>query len=685
MHADYQNAMIKSLKLKMAVIIALLCVILLVIQGYSTLHKVKPDSENLLDSVYDEQTEHFASVINSWLKDATSSVAAADTVVGAVGLVNDGKDLLTVLTKLYNANDMAHDVYVQFEDGTFLSGSGYIPDASYDGRTRAWYTDAMATPDKFYFSSPYVDSQTGKLIVTISRSFDYGTMKGVAALDVLIDTLFTGIDTLTENAGKDGGYIFLTTADGSMVYHPNDAFESTADQVLNVKDLDIDYVKMAEDEDADAIKDYDGKEIYVTAKEIEGVGWMLYYVSPAENYDSIVDSLQQHILTIIIICLVVAILVAVGTGVIIAAPISVASKKVKALSDDVKCGNADLTKDITIKSKDEIGKLVASVNELKNAMSDIISTINDASDQLVTNVEGLKSAADKTADNVTAISNTMEEMSATSQQTSHSTNDVAQQINDITTLTERVSQNAVDKTNDISQNLEQLNRLRVDIKDKDEDMLYRLNDAIARLQEKIKDTQKVEDIRVMTQGISEVASQTNLLALNASIEAARAGEAGKGFAVVASEIGNLAENSANMANNIQTVSNDVLAIVEQLVRAAEELSEIMLKISSENTEQKKQLIADYVQSLNDCYDAMSAISTDNREITSSILSIQDSISFIDTAVEENAQGVTSVADGTLVLVAASEDVKNEADSIHRISANLRNQVGGFTYHSDSVQ
>lgn len=673
--------MIKSLKLKMAIIIALLCIVLLVVQGYSTLRKVEPDSENLLNSVYDEQTEHFAAVINSWLKNATSSVASAETVVGAVGLANNGKDLLASLTRLYNENDLAHDVYVQFEDGTFLSGSGYVPDADYDGRTRPWYTEAAADPSSFHFSAPYVDSETGKLTVTISRYFQFEGTTGVAAFDVLIDTLFTGIDTLTEKAGKDGGYIFLTTADGSMVYHPNSAFESTADNVLNVKDLDIPYVEMAEDDDADAIKDYDGKKVYVTAKEIEGVGWMLYYVSPAENYDGIVNSLKRHILTIIIICLVVAVLVAVGAGILIAAPITAASKRVKTLCDEVKNGNADLTQDITIHSKDEVGRLVESVNELKNAMGDIISTIHVASDQLVTNVDGLKSAADKTADNVTAISNTMEEMSATSQQTSLSTSEVAQQINDITTLTERVSQNAVDKTNDISQNLDQLNRLRVDIKNKDEDMLYRLNDAIARLQEKIKDTQKVEDIRVMTQGISEVASQTNLLALNASIEAARAGEAGRGFAVVASEIGNLAENSANMANNIQTVSNDVLAIVEQLVRAAEELSEIMLKISNENTEQKRQLIADYVQALNDCHGAMSAISTDNREITSSILSIQDSIRFIDTAVEENAQGVSSVADGTLVLVAASEDVKNDADSIDRISADLKQQISGFTYRA----
>lgn len=320
---------------------------------------------------------------------------------------------------------------------------------------------------------------------------------------------------------------------------------------------------------------------------------------------------------------------------------------------------------------------MAAVNELKNAMGSIISDINGASDKLIANVEGLKSAADRTSDNVNAISSTMDEMSASSQSTSESTNLVAGQINDITTLTENVSRNAMEKTSEISTILNKLDNVREDIKKKDENMLERLNDAISKLQDKISDTKKVEEIQIMTQNISEIASQTNLLSLNASIEAARAGEAGRGFAVVAGEIGTLADNSSDMAANIQRVSDDVLAIVEQLVKAAEELSDIMLKISEENTEDKNKLIESYIHSLSECYDAMSSISDDNNEITSSISAIKSSIGSIDVAARENAQGVINVAEGTNVLVNASEDVIDGAESIDEISSNLREHVRGF--------
>ncbi|MBR4760822.1 MAG: methyl-accepting chemotaxis protein [Lachnospiraceae bacterium] len=671
--------MFKSLKLKIIVIIAVLCTAVLLIQSYSTLHSMEKSTETSLNESYNIRTDYFASEINGWLIDGTATVKAVETAVidSELGGPTDG--IVKTLTDSTDNDELAAMVYVQMADGLFLNGSGWVPPEDFDGRTRVWYQMALDAKGKLCYSSPYVDANTGDLIVTVSKYFNKNGWEGVAALDVYIDTLLADIQQLVDKNGEEGAYVFVTGADDSIIYHPNPEFRSTVDKILTVNDLGIDYVAACATDDEDAIADYDGTMIYVTEKTIENLGWHVYYVSPATNFDHVVSDIRNQMIIIFIICLVIALVVAAIAGFMIAAPITEASGKIKRLSDDVKEGRADLSANIRTNAKDEVGQLVGAVNDLKNAMGDIIKGVTVASEELTRSAKSLNGAAARTSDNVSNISAAMEEMSASSEETSSSTSIVTQQVNDITSLTERVSQNAAEKTGEISDSLTHIDIRKGEIEANDENMMARLNAAIEKLHERISDTKKVEEIRAMTQGISDVATQTNLLSLNASIEAARAGEAGRGFAVVADEIGNLANNSANMAGNIQEVSDEVLAIVEQLVRAAEEVSEIMLQISRENSEEKKVLIEEYIKTLNECYTAMSAISTDNQEISVGISKIRNSISSIDTAVEENAHGVTSVAEGAGELVAASDEVLGDAGSIERVSSELMDRVGGFIY------
>ncbi|HMK61551.1 MAG TPA: methyl-accepting chemotaxis protein [Dissulfurispiraceae bacterium] len=65
--------------------------------------------------------------------------------------------------------------------------------------------------------------------------------------------------------------------------------------------------------------------------------------------------------------------------------------------------------------------------------------------------------------------------------------------------------------------------------------------------------EKLMEIGIISQLISEIANRTNLLALNASIEAARAGEQGKGFVIIADEIRGLAERSSKSTKQITDI------------------------------------------------------------------------------------------------------------------------------------
>jgi len=88
-----------------------------------------------------------------------------------------------------------------------------------------------------------------------------------------------------------------------------------------------------------------------------------------------------------------------------------------------------------------------------------------------------------------------------------------------------------------------------------------------------------EQIAEIISVITDIAEQTNLLALNAAIEAARAGVHGRGFAVVADEVGKLAQRSSEAAKEITQLIKDSTSKVEDGTRLTDRSQEALRKIA----------------------------------------------------------------------------------------------------------
>ena len=131
--------------------------------------------------------------------------------------------------------------------------------------------------------------------------------------------------------------------------------------------------------------------------------------------------------------------------------------------------------------------------------------------------------------------------------------------------------------------------------------------------------------------IDSIAFQTNILALNAAVEAARAGEQGRGFAVVASEVRNLAQRSAAAAKEIKGLIGDS---VDKVAAGSKLVSEAGLTMQ------------EIVGSVKRVTDIMADIMSASQEQSNGINQVNQAVSAMDQATQQNAALVEHAADAS---------------------------------------
>ena len=99
-------------------------------------------------------------------------------------------------------------------NGEYLDGIGWVPEADYVPTERVWYTDAVRADGEAVMISPYLDAQTGTIMISLSRMlYD---KESVISLDISMETL----QKLTEQINLNGhGYGFIIEGDGFVVAH----------------------------------------------------------------------------------------------------------------------------------------------------------------------------------------------------------------------------------------------------------------------------------------------------------------------------------------------------------------------------------------------------------------------------------------------------------------------------------
>ncbi len=353
--------------------------------------------------------------------------------------------------------------------------------------------------------------------------------------------------------------------------------------------------------DSKVIADYNGNPVLsaFTPVKIGDLTWaLLAEIDEAEVREPIRAMLISVLVSALIIALVVAVF-----AFIVARGIS--NPLVKGVEFAQTVAGGDLTAEIKIDQKDEVGVLAEAMRDMISKLREVVAQVKDG------------------ADNVASGS---QEMSASSEEMSQGAAEQAASGEEVSSSMEQMAAN-------IKQNADNaLETEKIAIKSAE--------DASEGGKAVVETVGAMKEIAQKISIIEEIARQTDLLALNAAIEAARAGEHGKGFAVVASEVRKLAEKSQLSANEISKLSSSSVDIaekagnmLERIVPDIKKTAELVQEISASSNEQNTgaEQINKAIQQLDEVIQQNSSVSEEMastaEELSAQAEQLQASVEF----------------------------------------------------------
>ena len=207
-------------------------------------------------------------------------------------------------------------------------------------------------------------------------------------------------------------------------------------------------------------------------------------------------------------------------------------------------------------TSDVLGSVVDAINMMVGELAAIIDDVRDAAQQVQTSAHEMISAMDETASGAQAQSREAVGVSSAIETLSRSMRRVAEDA--------EAAAAAANLTLDSATRGEQAVRVSLS-------GMQRIRGEVQGISKKVKGlADRSLEISEIVNTIEDIASQTNLLALNAAIEAAGAGESGLRFAVVAEEVRKLAERSGKAAKDIVVLIKALQGETQQAVMAMEE-------------------------------------------------------------------------------------------------------------------
>ncbi|MCY9257565.1 methyl-accepting chemotaxis protein [Bacillus spizizenii] len=380
----------------------------------------------------------------------------------------------------------------------------------------------------------------------------------------------------------------------------------------------------------------------------------------------------------IIIVTAVSMMVGIVLSLLLLRSIMVPLRSMNMQLEEIAHDEADLTKKVIVKNKDEFGQLAQSFNSFTHSLTQIVKQISSSSEQVAASSEELSASAEESKSTSEHISRAMRMAADSNVKQSSMTEKSAESITELLDSISSVASNTGNIA-DLSSSMRDKAEIGSQSVNKMLDQMKFIDKSVDSagngLQALVASTAEIRDISSLITNISE---QTNLLALNAAIEAARAGEQGKGFAVVAEEVRKLADETNKSANHIQsvitTIQNESVETVNNIKVVQENVSSGIV-LSQETTGNFNEILNLVEQVTSQIQEVAAA----TQQLTSGVEVIQHTVHTLAAGTKETSANTEAVAKSSQEQLHSIEEISYAAESLSQLAEELQTVIHRFKY------